>query len=275
MSGKLYIVATPIGNMEDITLRAIRVLGEVDLVAAEDTRLSGRLLQALSIKKPMISYYEHNKNSRNQQILSSLENGQNIALISDAGLPAISDPGADLIKQAIAADIEITVIPGANAALTGLVLSGLDTSRFSFEGFVERKKNGRLAQLQALATQDKTMIFYESPYRIKATLADMADVFGQNRQAALARELTKLYEQVLRGSLAELNEYFLEHEPKGEFVVIIEKALPQTKEPPSNELVSSELNAMINQGKSRKEAAKFLAKKYDLSAKQIYDNSLN
>ncbi len=274
MNGKLYIVATPIGNMEDITLRAIKVLGEVDLVAAEDTRLSGRLLQALGIKKPMISYYEHNKNSRNQQILDTLKSGQNIALISDAGLPAISDPGADLIRQAIDNDIEITVIPGANAALTGLVLSGLDTSRFSFEGFIERKKNSRLAQLQALAAQDKTMIFYESPYRLKTTLSDMMDVFGHDRQAALARELTKLYEQVLRGSLAELNSYFLEHEPKGEFVIIIEKAQPQNIEPPSIDLINSELSMLIEQGNSRKEAAKILAKKYDLSVKHVYDNSL-
>ena len=269
-AGILYLVATPIGNLEDISARAVRVLGEVDLIAAEDTRLSGRLLKALGISRPLISYYEHNKALRGGELLARLQSGENIALISDAGMPGISDPGADLVRLAIEAGIETVIIPGPNAALSALVLSGLESSRFTFEGFLPREGGKRRLALTALAAEQRTLIFYEAPHRLLATLRDMAAAFGEQRPAAAGRELTKLHEEMVRGSLGDLLAHFNETAPRGEFTLVVAGALPPVpKIPPEGEL-TAELAALITAGQGRKEAAKTLAQKYGLSVKQVY-----
>ena len=193
MSGKLYICPTPIGNLEDITYRTLRVLNEVDLIAAEDTRHSIKLLNHFEISKPLTSYFEHNKDTKGDYLINKLLEGENIALISDAGMPGISDPGEDLIKQAIEHNIEIDVLPGATAFAVALVGSGLDTHKFVFEGFLDRDKKVRRKRLEELKEEDRTMIFYESPHRLKDTLKDMLKILG-NRKIAVNRELTKKYQ---------------------------------------------------------------------------------
>ncbi|MCL1975988.1 MAG: 16S rRNA (cytidine(1402)-2'-O)-methyltransferase [Firmicutes bacterium] len=267
--GKFYMVGTPIGNMEDISARALRILGEVDLIAAEDTRLSGRLLKALNIKRPLISYYEYNKTLRSKELLLRLQAGENIALISDAGLPGICDPGADLLRLVTEAGIEAVIIPGPNAALSALILSGLDSRRFTFEGFLPREKGKRRAALAKLAYEKRTMIFYEAPHRLLAALSDMTDIWGAERQAAAGRELTKLYEEMIRGSLAKLLAHFTQISPRGEFTLVVAGAPPAAQTRSFNEL-QEELTALISAGQGRKDAAKVLAKKYDLPVKDIY-----
>lgn len=268
--GKLYLVATPIGNLGDISPRAAQTLREADLIAAEDTRVSGRLLKALEIKKPLISYFEHNKSLRGGELIARLKAGQNIALISDAGMPAISDPGAELVRLAIEAGIETVVIPGPNAALSALVLSGLDSGRFAFEGFLPREKAKRRAALVALADERRTLLFYEAPHRLLFTLADMADIFGPERQAAAGRELTKLHEEMRRGTLAELLAHFTVVAPRGEFTLVVAGASEIAPDLPTDEELSAELAALLEAGQGRKQAAKLLAEKYGLPAKQLY-----
>ncbi|MCL1906193.1 MAG: 16S rRNA (cytidine(1402)-2'-O)-methyltransferase [Clostridiales bacterium] len=268
--GKLYLVGTPIGNLEDISFRAVRILGEADLIAAEDTRVSGRLLNALNIKRPLISYYEHNKTLRGEELLSRLQAGEHIALISDAGMPGISDPGADLLRLAVEAGIEAVVVPGPNAALGALVLSGLDSRRFTFEGFLPREGGKRRAALAALAAEQRTMVFYEAPHRVLATLNDMAAAFGANRQAAAGRELTKLHEEMLRGSLGELADHFAQTAPRGEFTLVLAGSPPVVPKAPQDNELAEELAALIKAGRGRKEAAKALAQKYGLSVKHLY-----
>jgi len=263
-------VGTPIGNLEDISARAARVLGQVDLIAAEDTRVSGRLLKALDIKRPLISYYEHNKAVREGELLARLHSGQNIALISDAGMPGISDPGADLLRLAIAAGLETVIIPGPNAAISALVLSGLDSSRFTFEGFLPRQGSKRRAALALLSAEQRTMLFYEAPHRLLYTLRDMAALFGTERAAAAARELTKLHEEVIRGSLGELLTHFEQTAPRGEFTLVVAGAPPPLPQVPAESELTAELAALISAGQGRKEAARILAQKYDLPVKYVY-----
>ena len=224
MSGKLYLVATPIGNLEDITLRAIRILSEVDLVAAEDTRNSGRLLKHLDIDKPLISYFEHNKREKGEYLVSLLKEGKNIALVSDAGTPAISDPGEDLVLLCAEEGITVTSVPGPVAAISALIVSGLPTGRFAFEGFLSVNKRSRDERLREVCDDKRTLIFYEAPHKLRRTLADMLRVFG-NRKITLCREITKLHEETIRTTLKEAQTlYSDEKPPKGEFVLVVAPA---------------------------------------------------
>ncbi|MCQ2243923.1 MAG: 16S rRNA (cytidine(1402)-2'-O)-methyltransferase [Bacteroidaceae bacterium] len=220
MAGILYIVPTPVGNLEDMTLRAIRILKEVDLVLAEDTRTSGKLLKHFEIQNHLMSHHKFNEHGTSAGIVERLKGGQNIALISDAGTPGISDPGFFLAREAAAAGIKVECLPGATAVIPALVSSGLPCDRFAFEGFLPQKK-GRQTKLQSLVEEKRTMAFYESPYRVLKTLQQFAEVFGEDRQAATCREISKIHEECLRGTLAELIEHFKATAPKGEFVVIV------------------------------------------------------
>lgn len=220
MSGILYIVPTPVGNLEDMTLRAIRILKEVDLILAEDTRTSGKLLKHFEIQNHLMSHHKFNEHGTSAGIVERLKAGQNIALISDAGTPGISDPGFFLAREAAAAGIKVGCLPGATAVIPALVSSGLPCDRFAFEGFLPQKK-GRQTKLQSLADEKRTMAFYESPYRVQKTLQQFAEVFGEDRQAATCREISKIHEECLRGTLAELIAHFKETAPKGEFVIIV------------------------------------------------------
>jgi 16S rRNA (cytidine1402-2'-O)-methyltransferase len=224
-TGKLILVPTPIGNLEDITLRAKRILGEVDAVIAEDTRVSGRLLHHLGISKPFIPFHAHNEHRVLEDVLRRLAQGSTFALVSDAGTPAISDPGFLLVRACVQAGIAVETLPGPTAFVPALVNSGLPCDRFTFEGFLPVKK-GRQTRLNELKTEPRTMIFYESPHRIVRTLTDMAEAFGGERRAGVSRELSKLHEENARGTLAELVTHFSAKEPKGEFVVCV-GGLPQ------------------------------------------------
>ncbi|MHC5595686.1 MAG: 16S rRNA (cytidine(1402)-2'-O)-methyltransferase, partial [Nostoc sp.] len=201
--GTLYVVGTPIGNLEDITFRAVRILQTVDIIAAEDTRHTGKLLQHFQVKTPQVSYHEHNRTSRIPELLEHLVNHKAIALVSDAGMPGISDPGYELVKACIEAGIPVVPIPGASAAITALSAAGLPTDRFVFEGFLPAKSQQRQEHLESLQTESRTLIFYESPHRLRDTLQDLAEVWGSDRQIVLGRELTKLYEEFWRGTIAE------------------------------------------------------------------------
>lgn len=221
--GVLYVVPTPIGNLEDMTFRAVRVLQEVTIIAAEDTRHTQKLLNHFDIKKQLISYHEHSRKERTIALVNQLRDGDTIALVSDAGMPAISDPGHELVKAAIAADVEVTVLPGANAALCALVGSGLPTDEFIFYGFLPRKKQEIRKELERIAPLRASIIFYESPYRIKATIEQLYEVYG-NRQIALVREITKKFEQYVRGTAAEVLDWLQNHEVKGECCIVVEGA---------------------------------------------------
>lgn len=220
---KLYVVPTPVGNLEDITLRAVRVLGECDYIVAEDTRTSGNLLRHLNISKPMSSYHKFNEHGVVEQIVQRILGGQTVALISDAGTPAISDPGYLLVNRAIAAGVEVETLPGPTAFVPALVDSGLPCDRFVFEGFLPPKK-GRQTRLQQLVTEPRTMIFYESPHRIGKTLGQFAELFGVERRGALCREISKKFEETVRGTLGELAARYADKEPKGEIVLVIDGA---------------------------------------------------
>ena len=228
-SGMLYLVATPIGNLEDISHRALKTLENVDFIAAEDTRVSIKILNHFNIKKPLISYYEHNKAESGEKILSRILSGENCALVTDAGMPAISDPGEALVSLCATAGVPVTAIPGPCAAVTALALSGLPTGRFTFEGFLSTAKKSRFEHLNELKTEKRTMIFYEAPHKLRATLADILSVLG-DRRISISREITKLYEETLRFTVSEAIAHFEETPPRGEFVLIIEGT--QTEEAP-------------------------------------------
>lgn len=219
--GKLYVVPTPVGNLEDMTFRAIRVLKEVDFILAEDTRTSGNLLKHFEIKKPMLSHHKFNEHNSVRHVIQRVKAGETAALISDAGTPGISDPGFLVVRECVRNEVEVECLPGATAFVPALVASGLPNDRFCFEGFLPQKK-GRMTKLTQLADEKRTMIFYESPHRILKTLAQFAEYFGSERQASVSREISKMYEQTVRGSLEELVAYFTEHEPRGEFVIVVE-----------------------------------------------------
>lgn len=218
--GILYVVPTPVGNLEDITFRAVRVLKEVDLILAEDTRTSRVLLNHYNITNNIISHHKFNEHQTLQHVIDKLLSGENIALISDAGTPAISDPGFLLVRECVNNNIEVIVLPGPTAFVPAIVVSGLPNERFCFEGFLPQKK-GRLARIEGLKDEKRTMVFYESPYRIVKTIEQFLKVFGENRKAAVVREISKIYEESKRGTLKELLDYFKYNEPKGEFVLVI------------------------------------------------------
>ena len=220
MAGKLYLIPTPVGNLEDITLRAIRILKEVDLILAEDTRTSGILLKHYDIKKPLLSHHKFNEHETVARISERILSGESIALISDAGTPAISDPGFMLVRQCVNSGIDVECLPGATAFVPALVISALPCDRFCFEGFLPQKK-GRATKIASLKDESRTMIFYESPYRVVKTLTQFAEAFGSERPAAVCREISKIHEECVRGTLAELIEHFTTHEPKGEIVMLV------------------------------------------------------
>ena len=225
MSGKLYLVGTPIGNLGDLSPRAAKTLAEADFVAAEDTRVTLRLLSHLGLKKSLVSYHDHNKQSAGAKILERLLGGQNCALCSDAGMPCISDPGQELVALCAQNDVEVVVVPGPTAAVSALALSGLPGGRFVFEGFLSVKKGSREKHLRALQNEERTMIFYEAPHKLPYTLRDMLEAFG-DRNIAVCKELTKLYERVERTTLAQAVEYYEQNAPRGEYVLVIEGAPP-------------------------------------------------
>ncbi len=219
--GILYIVPTPVGNMEDMTLRAIRILKEADVVLAEDTRTSGILLKHFGIQQHLLSHHKFNEHGTSEAVVERLRAGQTVALISDAGTPGISDPGFFLVREAVRAGIEVQTLPGATAFVPALVSSGLPCDRFCFEGFLPQKK-GRQKRIQRLVDEERTMVFYESPYRVVKTLQQLGEVLGTERQASVCREISKVHEESVRGTLAEVTAHFTAHEPRGEFVIVVE-----------------------------------------------------
>lgn len=274
MSGTLYLCATPIGNLEDITLRVLRLLEECDLVAAEDTRHTLTLLNHFNIKTPLTSYHEHNKVSKGPQLIEKLKEGLDIALVTDAGMPGISDPGADMVKLCEENGITVTVAPGASAALTALVLSGLDTRRAVFEGFLPPDKKERRAAIERLVRETRSVILYEAPHRLKATLGELYDALGE-RECAAIKEITKKYETVKRGTLAELMDFYEENPPKGEFVLVLagvsEERLKE-EEISRWENISAEEHVRMyeEKGMSRKDAMKAAARDRGISKRDIY-----
>lgn len=274
MYGTLYLCATPIGNLSDISQRFINTMQEVDQIAAEDTRVTIKLLNHLGIKKPLTSYHEHNKREKGEYLISLLKEGKNVALVSDAGTPAISDPGEDLVKMCIENDINVTSVPGCVAAINALILSGLSTKRFSFEGFLSVNKRHRKEHLQSLVNDTHTMIFYEAPHKLPYTLKDMCEAFGGDRKIALVRELTKLHEEVLRCTLAEAVEKFEEDKPRGEYVIIVEGKSEEEK--PEDEWwqelsVKEHVSEYINKGMDSKEAIKAAATDRQVPKREVYN----
>ena len=271
--GTLYLVGTPIGNLEDMTFRAVRTLQTVDLIAAEDTRRTGKLLQHFQITTSQISYHQHNQVSRTGEILERLKQGQAIALVTDAGMPGISDPGYELVKACWEAGVSVVPIPGVTAAITALSASGLPTEQFVFEGFLPAKGKARRDRLFALRTETRTLILYESPHRLLSTLGDLADAFGEDRAIVLARELTKLHEEFRRGTLKEAIALYQDRHPQGEFTLVIAGAIyhPLTL---SEAQLKAELQQLIAQGMTRSQASRQLAQLTNLPRRQIYQLTL-
>lgn len=276
--GKIYLVPTPIGNLGDITLRALEVLKSVDLIAAEDTRQSLKLLNHFNIKKSLISYHKHNEQGKSEELIGRVRNGENIAVISDAGTPGISDPGSIVLKKCIENGIDVEVLPGATAFTTAIIYSGLDTSAFIFRGFLPRENKEKKEFVESLKDRRETIIFYESPYRVIDTLTFLKENFG-NRNIAVCRELTKLHEEIYRGSLEEAICYFNDNIPKGEFVLVLQgKSLEEIR----NENVAKwedmsikdHIIYFINQGMSKKDAIKQVSKDRELPKSEVYKHSI-
>ena len=274
MAGMLYLVPTPIGNLGDISTRCRETLESADFIAAEDTRVTLKLLNHLGIKKSLVSYYEHNKTFKGDKIVERILAGETCALVSDAGSPAISDPGEDLVKQCAAAGIVVCAIPGPCAAITALSISGQATGRFCFEGFLSTSKKSRREHLESLKKEQRTMIFYEAPHKLVTTLEDMAEVFGGDRPISLCRELTKLHEEVVRTTLSGAIAKYTENGPKGEFVLIVAGGEPEVEEAPSETDAAAYLAALIQSGLSRKDAIKQTAKDLGLPKNVVYDLAL-
>lgn len=275
--GKLYICGTPIGNLDDMSYRLVKTLRSVDLVAAEDTRHSIKLLNHLEIEKPLISYHEHNRQKMGPILIEKLLAGENIALVSDAGMPGISDPGEDLVQLAIEAGIEMEAIDGPVAAIHALVLSGFSTRRFSFEGFVDRNSKVRKQTFEGLLYETRTMIFYEAPHRLKEFLKDAQTVFGEDKKVSVCKELTKKYETFIRGTLKEVLNYFEANDPRGEFVIVLsgfEGEAPKAENPLDQLSILEELIYQMDQGLPKKEAIALVAKRRGLPKKEVYSFSI-
>ena len=273
MAGILYLCATPIGNLEDMTFRAVRILGEVDFIAAEDTRHTRKLLTHFDLHTALISYHEHNKFERGPELIQLLLEGKNIAVVSDAGLPGIADPGSHLAELAIAEKITVTPLPGANAALSGLICSGLDTTRFLFVGFLPKTTKKRREVLAGIVEDKATLLFYESPHRLKDTLKELVDTFG-DRKAVACRELTKKFEEFVRGTLVSLQEYFQQHQPRGEFTLIIEGNTNVNEEIIEQAIdegfLVDAVQALMEKGIDKKAAMKEVAVKYKVAKREVY-----
>jgi 16S rRNA (cytidine1402-2'-O)-methyltransferase len=284
MTGNLYLVGTPIGNLGDFSPRAVETFEKVDFIAAEDTRVTIKLLNHFNIKKPMISYFEHNKFHRGEEIAARLEAGESCALVTDAGMPAISDPGADLVALCAERGIPVTVVPGPCAAISALALSGLFTGRFCFEGFLDVGKKSRLEHLKSVKNEQRTMIFYEAPHKLRTTLRDMLEAFG-DRRISLVREMTKIHEEAFRTTLAAAVEFYIQNEPRGEFVLVIEgktmisgegQADEQDGENAACPFSGEELvEQYISQGMTKPEAVKKAAKETGVSRSELYKKTLS
>ncbi len=272
--GTLYICPTPIGNLDDITLRTLKVLKKVDLIAAEDTRRTIKLLNHYEIKKPLTSYHEHNERQKGDILIKKLEGGINIGLVSDAGMPGISDPGEYLISQAIDNDIELIVLPGGTAAISAIVLSGLPTGKFAFEGFLPSKKKDRREALEKIKYEERTIVLYESPYRVLGLLKDIRDIMG-NRKISVSREITKVYEETIRGTVEEVVNRFQEKDLKGEFVLIIEGGENKDINYYENLTIKEHLIFHIDKGLTKKDAVKTVAKERNIPKNIVYKESLD
>lgn len=277
--GKLYMVPTPIGNLKDITLRALEVLKNVDLIAAEDTRQTLKLLNHFEIKKPLISYHQHNEKIKGEEIVQRLKKGENIALVSDAGSPGISDPGSVIVKMCIEETLDFEVLPGATAVTTALVYSGLDTSAFIFKGFIPRDKKEKAKLVKELKDRKETLIFYEAPHRIKETLNFLLQSFG-DRKVSVCRELTKLHEEILRMNLSEAIQHYQNHSPRGEYVLVLQgksqEEIDKEEEALWQDLTIEEhIKKYMETGLSKKEAVKIVAKDRGVSKSEIYLYSIN
>ena len=273
-TGILYLCATPIGNLEDITLRVLRILKEVDLIAAEDTRHTRKLLSHFDIHTPLTSYHSHSSEGKEVQLIERILQGERVALVSDAGMPGISDPGADLVKAALAKGIEVVPIPGPSAGIAGLVASGLPTGKFVFEGFLSNQRKTRRKQIESLKQEQRTMIFYESPHRLTDTLRDMLQEWGE-RPCTVARELTKLHEEFKRGSIGELIAYYKENPPRGEITLIIGGLSQATAEREQQEewsdlSLAEHVRFLVGQGMDQREAIKQVAKLRGLPKREVY-----
>lgn len=270
MSGTLYLIGTPIGNLSDFSPRAVETLSTVDFIAAEDTRVTLKLLNHFDIHKPLVSYYEHNKYASGEKIVQRILNGESCGLVTDAGMPAVSDPGEDIVRMCMEQDIPVTVIPGPTALITALVLSGLPTGRFCFEGFLSTNNKSRREHLEELTDEPRTMIFYEAPHKLRKTLSDLKDVFGEGRKITLCRELTKLHEEILPFSLSDAVRYYEEHDPKGEYVLIVE-GRPEKSDPCMSE---EDALALVSQyraeGRSLKESCKLASSQSGFSKNELY-----
>ena len=274
MAGMLYLVPTPIGNLGDISTRCRETLEQADFIAAEDTRVSLKLLNHLGIKKSLVSYFEHNKTAKGDMIVQRILAGETCALVSDAGSPAISDPGEELVKQCAEAGITVCAIPGPCAVITALSISGQSTGRFCFEGFLSTAKKSRREHLESLVTESRTMVFYEAPHKLLTTLEDMAAVFGADRPISLCRELTKLHEEVVRTTLGEAITKYTEAPPKGEFVLVVAGAAPVEKESATPADAAARVAQLMEEGLSRKDAIRQTAKELDLPKNVVYDAAL-
>ncbi|HHV15806.1 MAG TPA: 16S rRNA (cytidine(1402)-2'-O)-methyltransferase [Gelria sp.] len=268
--GKLYVCATPIGNLEDVSIRLLKTLRQVDIIACEDTRHTLKLLNHYKIKKQLISYHEHSKPEKEDYIIKLLQEGKDIALVSDAGMPAISDPGERLVKKAITAGINLEVIPGPSALITALAVSGMDTTAFVFEGFLPPRSSLRRKRLEKLKEEPRTIILYESPHRLLVCLQDIESVLGKERKLAIARELTKIYEEIKRGSAAQLYEYYSLNPPRGEICIIIQgkAVVVETKSLPE---IAREVEELLEQGMNKKEALKKKAREYGIKKSTLYN----
>lgn len=274
MSGKLYLCATPIGNLDDITIRVLNTLKEVDIIAAEDTRHSIKLLNHFNIKTPMTSYHEFNKYDKARQLVKTLKDGRDIALVTDAGTPGISDPGEELVRQCVAAGIEVTSLPGPAACITALTVSGLKTRRFCFEAFLPKDKKERQRTLEQLKNEERTIIIYEAPHRLGRTLRELLDAVG-DRKAAVCRELTKRYEEVRRTTISEALKFYSDNEPRGEFVLVIEGKSGEDIQKEKNSrwenlTVEQHLYQYMNEGMDKKSAMKSVASDRGVSKRDIY-----
>ena len=274
MSGTLYLVATPIGNLEDLSPRALRTLETVDFIAAEDTRVSLKLLNHFSIKKSLLSYHEHNHVTAGQTILSRLMSGESCALVTDAGTPAISDPGEDLVRLCAEQQISVISIPGCCAAINALAVSGLPTGRFVFEGFLTVNKKSRRDRLESLRTEERTMIFHEAPHKLRTTLDDLTSAFGPDRRVALCRELTKLHEETMRTTLSGAAAYYREHTPKGEYVLVLEGAPPAPPSAASLEEGVSMVQRLRMDGTRMKDAVRQVSDITGISKNDLYQAAL-
>ena len=271
MAGTLYLVATPIGNLGDLSVRAAETLEAVDFIAAEDTRVTVKLLNHLGIKKPMVSYHRHNADTRGDALTGRLLAGESCALVTDAGTPAISDPGEELVAQCAAQDIPVVPIPGPCAFVSALAVSGLPTGRFTFEGFLAMNKKNRRAHLDSLRQETRTMVFHEAPHKLAATLRDLEETFGPDRRISLCRELTKLHEQVWRTTLGQAAAHYAQNPAKGEFVLVVEGAAPVQKEEYTLEDGLAMAARLQAEGASTRDAVKQAAAACGLSRKALYD----